>query len=67
MRSNTTKDDVKNIVPALDELNRYADKTIYNFTQMTNNVGKFIAQGMKAQEAANAVKGLANLGFRFLS
>lgn len=46
---------------ALDELNRYADKTIYNFTQMTSNVGKFVAQGMKAGEAAKAVQGLANL------
>ena len=52
---------IEEITEALDELNKYADKTIYNFTQMTNNVGKFVAQGMKAKEAANAVQGLANL------
>ncbi len=52
---------IEEITEALDELNRYADKTIYNFTQMTSNVGKFVAQGMKAGEAAKAVQGLANL------
>lgn len=52
---------IEEITEALDELNKYADKTIYNFTQMTSNVGKFVAQGMKAGEAAKAVQGLANL------
>ena len=52
---------MKAITSALDELNDYADKTIYNFAQMTSNVGKFTAQGFDAKEAANAVKGLANL------
>ena len=28
---------------ALDELNTYADKTIYNFTEMTRNIGTFTA------------------------
>ena len=52
---------IEEINQALDELNRYADKTIYNFTQMTNNVGKFVAQGMTAKEASKAVEGMANL------
>jgi tape measure domain-containing protein len=52
---------IEEITEALDELNKYADKTIYNFTQMTNNVGKFVAQGKSAKEAAKAVQGLANL------
>ena len=46
---------------ALNELNTYADKTIYNFTQMTSNVGKFVAQGMSAERASKAVMGLTNL------
>ena len=49
------------ITDALDELNTYADKTIYNFAQMTSNIGKFTAQGLDVKEAANAVKGMANL------
>ena len=57
-RGKNTMDD---ITAALDELNTYADKTIYNFAQMTSNIGKFTAQGFNVQAATNAVKGLANL------
>ena len=45
---------------ALDELNEYADKTIYNFAQMTENVGKFTNQGLGLEESTNAIKGIAN-------
>ena len=31
---------------ALDELNTYADQTIYNFTEMTRNIGTFTAAGV---------------------
>ena len=55
------KNTMEEITAALEELNVYADKTIYNFAQMTSNVGKFTAQGYEVSEAANAVKGLANL------
>lgn len=49
------------IEEALSELNDYADRTIYNYTQMTSNVGKFVAQGLGVTEATKAVQGLANL------
>lgn len=55
------KNTMEDITAALEDLNAYADKTIYNFAQMTNNVGKFTAQGYDVKEAADAVKGLANL------
>jgi tape measure domain-containing protein len=55
------KNSMGDITAALDDLNTYADKTIYNFAQMTSNIGKFTAQGYDVYEAANAVKGLANL------
>ena len=55
------KNTMAEITAALDDLNTYADKTIYNFTQMTSNIGKFTAQGLEVKEAAEAVKGLANL------
>ena len=54
----TTYDD---IVKALDELNKYSDKTIYNFGQMTDNIGKFTAAGVDLETSVTAVKGLANL------
>ena len=52
---------VKKVNAALDELNAYADKTIYNFTQMTENIGRFTAAGVKLQPAVDAIKGTANL------
>lgn len=45
----------------LDELNTYSDKTIYNFAQMTDNIGKFVAQGLSIKQASKAVQGMANL------
>ena len=46
---------------ALDELNKYADKTIYNFTQMTKNIGTFTAAGIDLDTSVAAIQGIANL------
>lgn len=46
---------------ALDELNTYADKTIYNFTEMTRNIGTFTAAGVGLDQSVSAIKGIANL------
>lgn len=46
---------------ALDELNTYADKTIYNFTEMTRNIGIFTAAGVNLQTSVDSIKGIANL------
>ena len=54
----TTLKDVNN---ALDELNTYADKTIYNFTEMTRNIGTFTAAGIDLDTSVNAIQGIANL------
>ena len=54
----TTLQDVNKV---LDDLNLYADKTIYNFTQMTRNIGTFTAAGLGLEESASAIKGIANL------
>lgn len=47
---------------ALDELNTYADKTIYNFTEMTRNIGTFTAAGVNLRTSVDSIKGIANLG-----
>ena len=52
---------VKIVNKALDELNSYADKTIYNFTEMTRNIGTFTAAGVKLDTSVNAIKGISNL------
>lgn len=54
----TTIDQVNN---ALDELNHYADMTIYNFTEMTRNIGTFTAAGVDLDTSVAAIKGIANL------
>lgn len=46
---------------ALDELNTYADKTIYNFTEMTRNIGTFTAAGVNLRTSVGSIKGIANL------
>lgn len=46
---------------ALNELNTYADKTIYNFTEMTRNIGTFTAAGIDLQTSVDSIKGIANL------
>lgn len=50
-----------NVNAALDELNHYADKTIYNFTEMTRNIGTFTAAGVDLDTSVAAIKGIANL------
>ena len=54
----STIDDVNS---ALDTLNTYADKTIYNFTEMTRNIGTFTAAGVDLQTSVDSIKGIANL------
>ena len=52
---------LEQVTAALDELNLYADKTIYNFTQMARNIGTFTAAGVELDPAVEAIKGIANL------
>ena len=54
----TTMDDVTRVI---DELNTYADKTIYNFAEMTRNIGTFTAAGVGLEDSAAAIQGIANL------
>lgn len=57
-KQGTTLEDVN---AALDELNQYADLTIYNFTEMTRNIGTFTAAGVELDTSVQAIKGIANL------
>ena len=61
--ANTQKEgtNVKQVNAALDQLNTYADKTIYNFTEMTRNIGTFTAAGVKLDASVSAIQGIANL------
>ena len=54
----TTLEDVNK---ALNELNKYADLTIYNFTEMTKNIGTFTAAGLDLDTSVKGIQGIANL------
>ena len=58
----TTLDDINK---ALANLNEYSDKTIYNFAQMTDNIGKATAASVGLEDAVIFVKGLANVAAGF--
>ena len=61
--SNTANKGTKmaDVTRVLDELNTYADKTIYNFAEMTRNIGTFTAAGVGLEDSAAAIQGIANL------
>lgn len=44
----------------LEELNTYSDKTIYSFSDMTSNIGKFTNAGVGLKDAVQAIKGISN-------
>lgn len=52
---------LEDVNKALDTLNQYADKTIYNFTEMTKNIGTFTAAGIDLDTSTSAIQGIANL------
>jgi tetrahydromethanopterin S-methyltransferase subunit B len=45
----------------LAELNAYSDKTIYSFSDMTSNIGKFTNAGVDLDSAVKAIQGVANV------
>lgn len=61
--ANTQKEgtNIDMVNAALDTLNTYADKTIYNFTEMTRNIGTFTAAGVGLQTSVDSIQGIANL------
>ena len=52
---------INDVNKALDTLNTYADKTIYNFTEMTRNIGTFTAAGVDLETSVSAIQGIANM------
>ena len=54
----TTLGEVKT---SLAELNTYADKTVYSFSDMTHAIGLFTAAGVDLQTSVASIKGLSNL------
>lgn len=58
--NNRSSAGIAKVGKALDQLNDYSDRTIYNFGQMAENAGRFTAAGVKLGPAVTSIKGLAN-------
>ncbi len=56
----STGESLETVNKYLDELNTYADKTIYSFSDMTSNIGKFTNAGVKLEDAVKAIQGVSN-------
>lgn len=52
---------LKDVKKELGNLNEYADKTIYNFAQMTNNLGLFTNAGLGLEKSTYMIKGFMNV------
>ena len=55
-----TGEDLETVNKYLNELNTYSDKTIYSFSDMTQNIGKFTNAGVKLEDAVAAIQGISN-------
>ena len=56
----STGESVETVNKYLEELNEYSDQTIYSFSDMTQNIGKFTNAGVKLEDAVMAIKGISN-------
>lgn len=56
----STGEDLDTVNKKIQELNKYADDTIYSFSDMTLNIGKFTNAGVKLDDAVAAIKGVSN-------
>lgn len=56
----STGESLETVNQYLNELNKYSDQTIYSFSDMTNNIGKFTNAGVKLEDAVTAIKGVSN-------
>lgn len=56
----STGESVETVNSYLEELNKYSDQTIYSFSDMTQNIGKFTNAGVKLEDAVMAIKGISN-------
>lgn len=57
----STGEDLDTVMKKLNELNTYADKTIYSFSDMTSNIGKFTNAGVDLDTAVAAIQGVSNV------
>ena len=54
-----TGDSIDEVNKQLEKMNWFTDETSFNFTDMTNNVGKFTSAGVGLEKAVLAMQGIA--------
>lgn len=52
---------LSDVTSTLADLQRYANQTVYSFSDMTTNIGRFTAAGVGLKPAQEAIKGMANV------
>lgn len=57
---NATGQSEQKVQGFLTDLNKYSDKTIYSFANMTSSIQKFVNAGVPLPESVEAIKGIAN-------
>ena len=57
---NATGKSAKVVKATLNDLNKYSDKTIYSFSDMTDSITKFVNAGVSLPQATKTIKGVGN-------
>ena len=57
----STGESLETVNGYLNELNEYSDRTIYSFSDMTSNIGKFTNAGVNLKDSVAAIQGIANV------
>lgn len=55
-----TGESVEQVTKTLKDLNDYSDRTIYAFSDMTDNITAFTNAGLSSEKSAEIMKGIAN-------
>lgn len=61
IQANLPNESMESINSTLAALNKYADDTIYSFSDMTRAIGQFTAAGVDLNSATLAIKGMSNV------
>jgi tape measure domain-containing protein len=56
-----TGESITEVNKNLDDLNKYSDRTVYSFQDMTENISKFTNAGLSSKDAATAIMGISNV------
>lgn len=56
-----TGEDLDTVMKSISDLNKYSDRTVYSFEDMTANISKFTNAGLSSKDAATAIQGISNV------